>query len=1052
VILWADRATRFDGAIDVTGPASGGFAETSAIDLLEVGDAAVVDVGPGGQWLIDPVNITINAALAASIVGTLDGGGNVTVTTELPGAEPGNLTVNSSIVWSGAGNLTLFANSNLNINNTIAITTSGAGSLDARALVDTSIAGPVTSTGSGSIRFDTGRTMIVDGNIVASGTGAVTLLAGTGDIIASNAGNDRDVVISTTSGRLRIGATGGAVRIGRIPAANTRNVQVLSTSGDIDITAGTTIDVRGNQGSSWARVQSESGAISLVAPHIRVLGGTGGNAFAEVVAGAGGAVTMQASRRIEVQNGAAGSPGRVQALDGATLTMHAPQQIWNGVVQSGTAASGTGGEVRVAGAIAAGVSPIFNLGPGNDFVLEPAADGPGAGTTASRYTSPTALRIDTRDTGRITLNGPVTAGAVTLISEERVTLAPGALVTGTGGGEAVTIAAGRGFDNRAGAAALAAPNGRWLLFLDTFAAMLGTEPATPEFDLYGRPFDYTDPRRADVGGQLELLGVPGGSRIIYGEQPVLIVTADTLAKLYGTAVSPGASTDASRLRPKDAPLINILTGGTTATSAGAAAGADAGVYATTPQASLTARGTLQRYRLDLVPGTLTVNPTPLTVAADDAARLYGSPNPTFSASFAGFVLGEGPGVLGGTLALSTVATQTSPVGAYAIVPSGLTSGNYAITFVPGTLTVNPAPLTVAADDAARLYGSPNPTFSASFAGFVLGEGPGVLGGTLALSTVATQTSPVGAYAIVPSGLTSGNYAITFVPGTLTVNPAPLTVTATGERTYGAPNPAFSASYDGFVLGQGPGVLGGAPVFATPATQASPVGVYPVTVSGLTSTNYAIVFVPGMLTVLPAPLTVTANDATRPEGQPNPPFTATITGFVLGEDGAVLGGLLALTTAATQASPPGTYAIIPSGLTSANYAISFVNGVLTVTPLGVPPGPAPQAGLVQGPEPFRRGVQPFTPADAGFRTTVLEAGPAVADPFRLAYSLGEVVQLAVGQPTFPGGFVPAAGRPEGAAPDDPGICGGPINLGPRAAGCQEVELIETYWTTIGREAR
>jgi hypothetical protein len=99
------------------------------------------------------------------------------------------------------------------------------------------------------------------------------------------------------------------------------------------------------------------------------------------------------------------------------------------------------------------------------------------------------------------------------------------------------------------------------------------------------------------------------------------------------------------------------------------------------------------------------------------------------------------------------------------------------------------------------------------------------------------------------------------------------------------------------------------------------------------------------------------------------------------------------------------------------------------------------------------VQPFTPGDAGFRTTVLEAGPAVADPFRLQYSLGNVIQLAVGQPSFPGGFVPAgAGRPDEAAPDDPGVCGGPIHLGPRSAACQEVQVIETYWTTIGQPAR
>src|SRR5262249_45260442 len=48
---------------------------------------------------------------------------------------------------------------------------------------------------------------------------------------------------------------------------------------------------------------------------------------------------------------------------------------------------------------------------------------------------------------------------------------------------------------------------------------------------------------------------------------------------------------------------------------------------------------------------------------------------------------EGPGVLGGTLTFSTPAVAGSQPGNYTITPAGLNSGNYAITFVPGTLTV-----------------------------------------------------------------------------------------------------------------------------------------------------------------------------------------------------------------------------------------------------------------------------------------------------------------------------------------------------------------------------
>jgi hypothetical protein len=222
----------------------------------------------------------------------------------------------------------------------------------------------------------------------------------------------------------------------------------------------------------------------------------------------------------------------------------------------------------------------------------------------------------------------------------------------------------------------------------------------------------------------------------------------------------------------------------------------------------------------------------------------------------------------------------------------------------------------------------------------------------------------------------------------------------------------------------------------------------VTPGGLTSGNYTITFVPGTLTVTPAPLTVTANDASRPEGLPNPPFSATFSGFVLGEGPGVLGGTLGFTTPATPASPVGTYPIVPTGLTAANYVIAFVDGVLTVTPAlpPVPPAVPPQTAQLAGAEPFRRGVQPFTPGDAGFRTTVLEAGPAIADPFLLTYSLGNIVQLAAGEAALPGGFVPA-GAPR--APDrdpDAGRCGGPINLGLPAEACRTIELPESYWTT------
>ena len=67
-------------------------------------------------------------------------------------------------------------------------------------------------------------------------------------------------------------------------------------------------------------------------------------------------------------------------------------------------------------------------------------------------------------------------------------------------------------------------------------------------------------------------------------------------------------------------------------------------------------------------------------------------NPTFTASYNGFVLGEGPSALSGTLSCTTTALTNSFVGGYPITCSGQTSTNYAITTTsPGTLHVIFAP-------------------------------------------------------------------------------------------------------------------------------------------------------------------------------------------------------------------------------------------------------------------------------------------------------------------------------------------------------------------------
>ena len=226
-------------------------------------------------------------------------------------------------------------------------------------------------------------------------------------------------------------------------------------------------------------------------------------------------------------------------------------------------------------------------------------------------------------------------------------------------------------------------------------------------------------------------------------------------------------------------------------------------------------------------------------------------------SYAGFALGEGSNNLGSALQITTnePAGGYAPAGSYQITPSGLTSANYAIAFVNGTLAVTPASLTVTAAHAAKTYGSADPIFAVSYQGFAAGEGPSNLAGSLLFATnePGAGNAPVGSYQITPFGFSSGNYAITFVRGALDVTQAPLMVTANPvTKLYGDPDPAFTASYAGFAPGDGPSNLDGALLFTTNEPGGiAPVGSYLITPSGLAaSTNYSIAFVAGTLKVNP----------------------------------------------------------------------------------------------------------------------------------------------------------------------------------------------------------
>jgi cyclophilin family peptidyl-prolyl cis-trans isomerase len=185
-------------------------------------------------------------------------------------------------------------------------------------------------------------------------------------------------------------------------------------------------------------------------------------------------------------------------------------------------------------------------------------------------------------------------------------------------------------------------------------------------------------------------------------------------------------------------------------------------------------------------------------------------------------------------------------------------------------------------------------------------------------------------------LTNGAGTGAAAQATATLDAQSLTITANNvSMVYGSALPTLTVSYSGFVNGDTSASLSTQPTPTTTATAASPVGTYPITVSGAVDANYNIIYVAGTLTVTKAPLTITANNQSMALGAALPTLTVGYSGFVNGDSSAKLSTQPSVTTTATSASPVGSYPITASGAVDPNYSITYVTGTLTVTSTATP---------------------------------------------------------------------------------------------------------------------
>ncbi|EIL8248351.1 filamentous hemagglutinin N-terminal domain-containing protein [Salmonella enterica] len=342
-VLWSDDYTNFRGTVLAKGGSqsgNGGRVETSSHRNLQA--SGTVDAsspsGKGGEWLLDPTDVTIvgsgadsnidattNAGiftptasgaqiLNTSIVSQLNAGTNVTVKTSGTdtGGQTGNITLNADIVKTAGADtkLTLLADNNIATADNVSIgATTGKLNLDL-------LAG--NTTNNASIRLGTRINISLNGgdllaNAGSANNGVSLMFTNNGQIHGGN------VTLNLTRGlsgyAYKVQADNDLTINGPVSGSTGWNVPLSFIAGgkltinspkDIRLIAAETTNGGGRvviQGGGGVSLNTEAGNISLTA--------ASATTNSVNVSGGNGVVSMSAVGNIELSNGNISAKGNI---------------------------------------------------------------------------------------------------------------------------------------------------------------------------------------------------------------------------------------------------------------------------------------------------------------------------------------------------------------------------------------------------------------------------------------------------------------------------------------------------------------------------------------------------------------------------------------------------------------------------------------------------------------------------------------------------------------------------------------------------------------------
>ena len=444
VVVWADALTGFFGTATARGGqggGDGGFIETSAKGLLFVEAPAVVDIsapaGSGGQWLLDPTNVTLSTAATSGMINGPDWvpdvvppvTGNIQISAIVSVLETDGGAVTVSTAGGGGGTGTIDINDNIDVDlSTHAGATSS--SLTLNALDTLTVGNRIRVYGSDNAGDQ--LTVNLNGSAAVDVNANIENTAGSGAIVLNTTGTTFDNTggtINLAGGTVTINHTGAVT----IPAAITGNSGVVITSSGADIngaglvTSSTSVDLNADTGIG------NTTAVQLATPLVTADCTTSGdididNALATPVT-LGSMATLAGGNLTFDQSGGGALSVTTATTAGAaavTITNTAAISIGGAVTgNAGVVITSTGADINGAGLISSATSVDLNADTG-------------IGNTAGMELATPVITADCATSGDIDVDNTLGA-AVTLTS--MTTLLGGNVTFDQSGGGSVTVTA-----------------------------------------------------------------------------------------------------------------------------------------------------------------------------------------------------------------------------------------------------------------------------------------------------------------------------------------------------------------------------------------------------------------------------------------------------------------------------------------------------------------------------------------------------------------------------------------------------------------------------------